>query len=137
MDDLSKEELEQLMWVFRDQSLQILEEMGHDLLRLEASNTDADAMSRLRRAAHTIKGDSACIGLDGITSIAHKIEDVFDAVLNGQIAFEARAVDLILRSLDAFKEAISGDEVADVADDLKAWLIDSLENMAGGAVSEL
>src|SRR5215471_11666273 len=134
MDDLSREELEQLMWVFRDQSLQILDEMGHDLLKLEASNSDADAMSRLRRAAHTIKGDSACIGLDGITEIAHKIEDVFDAVLNGHIGFEAKAVDLILNSLDAFREAISGDVVSDVSADTRARLIQSLELLAEGTV---
>jgi two-component system, chemotaxis family, sensor kinase CheA len=136
MDDLSREELEQLMWVFRDQSLQILEEMGHDLLKLEASNSDADAMSRLRRAAHTIKGDSACIGLDGITEIAHKIEDCFDAVLNGHIGFEARAVDLILSALDAFREAISGDSVSDVSADTRARLIQSLELLAEGTLGQ-
>src|SRR5438270_3379755 len=65
MDDLTTSELDQLLAVFRDQSLQILEEMGHDLLALESNPADADAMTRLRRGAHTIKGDSACIGLDG------------------------------------------------------------------------
>src|SRR5215813_7185441 len=136
MDDLSKEELEQLLGVFRDQSLQILEDMDQELLTLESGGVTDEAMARLRRAAHTIKGDSACIGLDGITEVAHKIEDVFDAVLNGHIGFEAKAVDLILNALDAFREAISGDTVTDVSTDTRARLIQSLELLAEGAVGQ-
>jgi two-component system chemotaxis sensor kinase CheA len=114
MDDLTKAELDQLLAVFRDQSLQILEEMGHDLLALEASNADADAMMRLRRGAHTIKGDSACVGLDHIAQLAHKIEDVFDAVLCGEIKFDRRSVDVILKALDAIKHALEGTEICDI-----------------------
>ena len=46
MDDLTTSELDQLLAVFRDQSLQILEEMGHDLLALE-SNPVADVPGSL------------------------------------------------------------------------------------------
>ena len=57
MDDLTRAELDQLLEVFRDQSLQILEEMSVDLLALESGRDDPEAMARLRRGAHTIKGD--------------------------------------------------------------------------------
>jgi two-component system chemotaxis sensor kinase CheA len=114
MDDLTRAELDQLLAVFRDQSLQILEEMGQDLLALESNQADAEAMTRLRRGAHTIKGDSACVGLDGVTQVAHRIEDVFDAVLVGQIEFDRRSVDVILEALDSIKTAIGDTEVGDV-----------------------
>lgn len=126
MDDLTRAELDQLLAVFRDQSLQILEEMGTDLLALESSRADAEAMTRLRRGAHTIKGDSACVDLDGVTRVAHKIEDVFDAVLCGQIKFDRRSVDVILKSLDAVKTAIGGAEVSDVAVESVNELVDAL-----------
>lgn len=126
MDDLTRAELDQLLAVFRDQSLQILEEMGTDLLALESSRADAEAMTRLRRGAHTIKGDSACVDLDGVTRVAHKIEDVFDAVLRGQIKFDRRSVDVILKSLDAVKTAIGGAEVSDVAAESVNELVDAL-----------
>src|SRR5215813_5469915 len=114
MDDLTKAELDQLLAVFRDQSLQILEEMNHDLLALEASRTDADAMTRLRRGAHTIKGDSACVGLDHTTLLAHKVEDVFDGILCGEIKFDRHLVDVIFKVLDAIKVALESAEVCDV-----------------------
>ncbi|MEK6323236.1 MAG: chemotaxis protein CheA [Acidobacteriota bacterium] len=126
MDDLTKAELDQLLGVFRDQSLQILEDMGHDLLTLESSRDDAEAMTRLRRGAHTLKGDSACVDLEGVTQVAHKIEDVFDAVLTGQIAFDRRSVDVILKSLDAVKAAIDGAEVGDVPAETANEMVEAL-----------
>ena len=126
MDDLTKAELDQLLGVFRDQSLQILDEMGHDLLTLESSRDDAEAMTRLRRGAHTLKGDSACIDLEGVTQIAHKIEDVFDAVLIGKITFDRRSVDVILKSLDSVKAAIDGAEVGDVPAETANEMVEAL-----------
>ena len=67
MDELSKEELEQLLEVFREQSVRILDEMACDLLALEAGGTDPEIITRFRRAAHTIKGDSACVGFERVT----------------------------------------------------------------------
>ena len=115
MDDFSKEEIEQLFAVFRDQSLHILDEMCEDLLAVESGSADAEAHSRLRRAAHTIKGDSACIGLEGVTEIAHRIEDVFDHSVRQGGKYDAVVVDSVLAGLDLIRDAISGDEVKDVA----------------------
>src|SRR4030095_3573130 len=126
MDDLTKTELDQLLEVFRDQSLQILEDMGHDLLTLESRSDDPEAMTRLRRAAHTLKGDSACIDLIGVTLISHKIEDVLDAVLSGKIAFDRRSVDVILESLDVVKTAIDGSSVGDVQPDTAKDMVEAL-----------
>ena len=137
MDDLTKAELDQLLAVFRDQSLQILEEMSHDLLALEASRADADAMTRLRRGAHTIKGDSACVGLDQTTQLAHKVEDVFDGILCGEIKFDRQSVDVIFKVLDAIKAALECAEIFDVDADATKALIANLaavqEQMEVGA----
>jgi two-component system chemotaxis sensor kinase CheA len=129
MDDLTKAELSQLLAVFRDQSLQILEEMGQDLLALESGSINAETMARLRRAAHTIKGDSACIGLRGVAEVAHKIEDVFDAVLGGSIAFDRRSVGAILNSLDGIIAVVSGDTVSDLTAGEAGKLIDLLTHI--------
>ena len=123
MDDFTREELDQLFAVFRDQSLTILDEMSQDLLLLESKGSDEEAMVRLRRAAHTIKGDSACIGLDGVTELAHRIEDILDRVLNNQAAFDKQTVDLFLESLDTIHAAIGGDEVGDVPADVLERLV--------------
>jgi len=114
MDEFSKEELDQLLAVFRDQSLHILDEMCEDLLAVESGLADGDALSRLRRAAHTIKGDSACIGLEGVTEIAHRMEDIFDEFVQEGSKCEANVFNSILCGLDLIRDAIGVDEVKDV-----------------------
>jgi two-component system chemotaxis sensor kinase CheA len=135
MGELKSIELDQLLGIFREQSLQIVDEMSHDLLALESSSADDEAMTRLRRGAHTIKGDSACVGLEGITQITHKIEDAFAAALDGAMAFDRRSVDVMLESLDAVKAAIGGDEVGDVSAETAESLVEALNRVQNrGAV---
>jgi two-component system, chemotaxis family, sensor kinase CheA len=129
MDDFTREEMEQLMAVFRDQSLELLDGMSQDLLLLEADGRDAEAMSRLRRAIHTIKGDSACIGLGGISELSHKLEDLLDAILNGNVGFEAEVVNLLLGCLDETRLAVSGSAVEDIAAEPLAELMASIAGM--------
>ena len=58
--------------------------------------------------------------------MAHKIEDVFDAVLCGQVKFDRSSVDVIFKGLDSVKEAIGGTEVVDVPVVLVNELVDAL-----------
>ncbi len=134
MGELKSIELDQLLEIFREQSLQIVDEMSHDLLALESRTADDEAMTRLRRGAHTIKGDSACVGLEGVTAITHKIEDAFAAALEGQIAFDRRSVDVMLKSLDAVKAAIGGEEVGDVGAETVEALVEALNEIQNHAV---
>lgn len=114
MEDLSREELDQLIGVFREQTLQILDEMGHDLLTLEAGGVDSDCTARLKRCAHTIKGDSACLGMEGVARLAHKIEDVLEASFSDEAGIDEAVVDLILESLDLIKASVDGEGVSDI-----------------------
>jgi two-component system chemotaxis sensor kinase CheA len=114
MDEFGKEEMEQLIAVFRHQSLEILDEMNQDLLALESRGADEETIERLRRAAHTIKGDSACVDLEGVTEVAHRIEDLISRVVAGKMEFEPALVDLVLDSLDSIRAAITQEELADI-----------------------
>jgi two-component system chemotaxis sensor kinase CheA len=126
MDDRAKREFDELLAVFRDQSMQILDEMSQDLLALESRGADTEAVTRLRRGAHTVKGDSACVALDGVTSVAHEIESAFESVLGGDRAIDAPSVDLILRAIDAIRGAIGGERVNDLASGTAAELVEQL-----------
>src|SRR5215470_13770140 len=131
MDDFSRDELEQLMAVFRDQAESMLDEMAQDLLLLEAEDNDPQAMAGLRRAAHTIKGDSACIGLDGIGELAHSLEDVLSAASKGELKLEPTVIDVLLEALDHVRNAINGDEVVDISDRVLPELLANLSALRG------
>jgi two-component system chemotaxis sensor kinase CheA len=142
MDDFTSDELEQLMAVFRDQATNILDDMSRDILLLEEDSADPQAMARLRRAAHTIKGDSACIGLESITELSHRLEDIIEAVRDGELSFDTAVVDVLLESLDHIRAAICNPEVQDIdAETLASLLakvadIETRKRVAGAASAE-
>ena len=113
-DEFSNEEMAQLFGMFRQQSLEILDEMYQDVLALESAGLGDEVVRRLRRAAHTIKGDAACIDLPGVTAVAHRIEDTIDLVIAGDQGFRAEVVDSILEALDAMRVAIGADDLRDI-----------------------
>jgi len=75
--------------------------ISEGLLNLEHSPGDAELINGLFRSAHTIKGSSRMMKLAGVTELAHKMEDVLDAVRGGKIPLAAAVSDSLFRGVDA------------------------------------
>jgi len=90
-------ELRTLFFESANELLQSLNEAG---LELESRPADEEVIRRVRRAVHTLKGDSAACGFNKLSELAHELEDV----LTPQIA-QARGTDLaelVLTAADSF-----------------------------------
>ncbi len=90
-------ELRALFFESANELLQSLNEAG---LELESSPGDEEVIRRVRRAIHTLKGDSAACGFHKLSELAHELEDV----LTPQVA-EARGgelAELVLAAADSF-----------------------------------
>jgi len=91
---------------------------GRDLVQLEeAARAGAgagakDAIDSCFRHAHSVKGMSASMGLDGITAVAHRAEDLVDVFRRDSGRLDAGAVDLLLEAGDVLhgmvQEAAAG-----------------------------
>jgi two-component system chemotaxis sensor kinase CheA len=90
-------ELRALFFESANELLQSLNEAG---LELESRSADEEVIRRVRRAVHTLKGDSAACGFHKLSELAHELEDV----LTPQIA-HVRGADfaqLVLTAADSF-----------------------------------
>jgi two-component system chemotaxis sensor kinase CheA len=90
-------ELRALFFESANELLQSLNEAG---LELESRPADEELIRRVRRAVHTLKGDSAACGFHKLSELAHELEDV----LTPQVA-QARSGDLaelVLAAADSF-----------------------------------
>src|SRR5204863_9618624 len=90
-------ELRALFFESANESFQPLDDAG---LELEARPSDEDVIRRIRRAIHTLKGDSAACGFNKLSELAHELEDV----LTPEIA-QAPGADLaqlVLTAADSF-----------------------------------
>lgn len=98
------------------------------LVKADAEALNAEEISGLFRAFHSLKGLSRVMELTALESIAHRAEDLLGVVRDGQAALDKPTVDLLLRSLDAIKllrdravsERSDGDKPAELLKELEA-----------------
>jgi len=90
-------ELRALFFESAGELLQSLNEAG---LHLETRPADEEAIRRVRRAVHTLKGDSAACGFHKLSELAHELEDVLTLQLAQ--ARGADFVEVVLAAADTF-----------------------------------
>ncbi|KAM3113325.1 hybrid sensor histidine kinase/response regulator, partial [Phormidesmis sp. 146-33] len=79
--------------------LQILE-VGLLTLRQERSTAK---VHNLMRAAHSLKGGAASVGLDAIATLAHRLENVFKALYSEALEIDADLESQLLQSYDCLR----------------------------------
>ena len=73
------------------------------LVKADSESLNAEEVSGLFRAFHSLKGLSRVMELGALESVAHRCEDLLGMVREGAAALDKNTVDLLLRSLDAIK----------------------------------
>ncbi|WGG49059.1 hybrid sensor histidine kinase/response regulator [Rugamonas sp. DEMB1] len=66
----------------------------------------------MMRAAHSIKGAAAIVGLDLVVQLAHGMEDAFLAAQHGKLALTPNRVDVLLSGVDLILRVARLDEAA-------------------------
>jgi len=85
-----------------EEHLQIVQDC---LLTLESS-ADPETVNRLFRSMHTIKGSAAQVGLQRISHVAHRAEDLIGRVRDGEIKPSQKVIDLCFEAVDAIKKFV-------------------------------
>jgi two-component system sensor histidine kinase and response regulator WspE len=70
------------------------------LLAMERGAGDAATIESMMRAAHSIKGAAAIVGLDVVVQLAHGMEDAFVAAQHGQLQLTPARIDVLLGGVD-------------------------------------
>ena len=95
-------ELRALFFESANELLQSLNEAGLDL---EANPSDEEVIRRVRRAVHTLKGDSAACGFHKLSELAHELEDVLSPQIGQSTG--SRLADVVLVAADNFGAMLS------------------------------
>ena len=100
MSFFSEEQSAELRELFFESSQEILQELNDAGLLLEQYPADSSALARVRRAMHTLKGDSAACGFGELSELAHELEDLFTPELVAERG--AVIAEIVLSSADSF-----------------------------------
>lgn len=101
----SDEHSSELRDLFFESAEEILQGMNEAGLALEQHPGDAEQLRHVRRAVHTLKGDSAACGYRQLSELAHEFEDVLTPDLAHQYA--GSLADVILIAADTFHEMLA------------------------------
>jgi len=91
--------------VFFETAHELLQSLNEDGLALERGTGGEEAIRRVRRVVHTLKGDSAAIGMRELGQIAHEFEDVLTPELAAERGGEVAAA--VLAAADTFESLLS------------------------------
>jgi len=92
--------MNELLAQFVAEARDLLQEAGEDLLALERTPDNEEAINRLFRSVHTLKGSSGLFEVQPLTQILHAAEDIFQSVREHTILLTPEMVDLTLKTLD-------------------------------------
>jgi len=93
----------EVMEFFVPEAEEHLQTVTDCLLALEA-NPRSEDIHRLFRAMHTIKGSAAQVGLQRISRVAHRAEDLIGRLRDGALEPSPEIVDLCLEAADTLKK---------------------------------
>jgi two-component system chemotaxis sensor kinase CheA len=113
-----------LVETFKDEALELIQELEAALLELEESPDDSAQIDRVFRALHTLKGSGGLAGFDNVACFCHEAETVFEQVRSGERKVDEKLVSLTLSAQDHLKGMILSEFGADaIDDDLTAELV--------------
>ena len=89
---------------FRDESLELLDDIEQGVLVLEDNPTDVVTINSIFRAFHTFKGGAGFLHLEALHVLAHDLESLLDAVRRADLCITSDIIDLVLSGADALKQ---------------------------------
>lgn len=134
-------DMKEIVESFIIETKEILEKLDVDLVEMEKRPDDNDLLNSVFRHFHTIKGTSSFLGLDKLTGVTHKGEDILNKLRKCEVSLNPTIMDSLLAAYDKMKSLLYSieefqNEDIDVDDTVKELtdLISMLEN--GGVIVE-
>jgi two-component system, chemotaxis family, sensor histidine kinase and response regulator PixL len=93
---------------FLSEAPELLQIIEQELFSLSQDYSIAK-VHNLMRAAHTIKGGAANVGLEVISKVAHFLEDVIKALYNPEVALDAELQTLLLQAYECLRLPLSAE----------------------------
>lgn len=127
-----------LLNIFWDEANEYLETLNGTLLQVEmlSAKDDPEAyhgtVKEMNRVAHSLKGAARAVGISVIETVAHYMEEVFGAAMEGKLTLAPEVADMLYDGLDLIQTLSDGREISE---DVLALALKNLEGVVASAAS--
>lgn len=112
IEDSWDEEFEiddEMLEIFALEAEELLQSVTIQLSILADAPNDREALSEIRRNAHTLKGSAGIVGLENLSKLAHRVEDLLDYVWEEEVEGNEKIFELLLTSTDCLNALATGE----------------------------
>jgi two-component system, chemotaxis family, sensor kinase CheA len=133
-------DMKEIVESFIVETKEILEKLDVDLVEMEKRPDDNELLNSVFRHFHTIKGTSSFLGLDKLTGVTHKGEDILNKLRKLEVSLNSTIMDALLLAYDKMKSLLYSieefqNEDIDVDETIKE-LMDLISTLESGGVVE-
>jgi chemosensory pili system protein ChpA (sensor histidine kinase/response regulator) len=114
-EDIDPEMLE----IFRLEAEEHLRTVSASLVVLDRTPGDRPTLKDIRRSAHTLKGAAAVVGFQSVTKLAHRMEDLLDALYDNERPATPALTSLLLAATEQLEQLVSGTPPSELAHSLE------------------
>jgi len=98
---MQPDQQQRIMGYFIEEAQEHLNTIEQGLLNLQRTIDDPEAANEMFRAAHSVKGGAAMLGLTSIQQAAHRLEDYFKILKENPVQADQKLETYFLRGYDA------------------------------------
>ncbi len=113
-EDIDPEMLE----IFRLEAEEHLRTVSASLVVLDRTPGDRPTLKDIRRSAHTLKGAAAVVGFQSVTKLAHRMEDLLDALYDNEQPATPALTSLLLAATEQLEQLVGGTPPTELAHSL-------------------
>ena len=132
------EDQKRILGYFIEEAKDHLNTIEQGLLNLQTTIEDAEMVNEVFRAAHSVKGGAAMLGLNSIQRTAHRLEDFFKLMKETPLQADRDLESMLLRIFDGLQEQL--DQLQGpygLSDDQAQGILSGLEPVFGETESHL
>ena len=98
-----------LMEVFNEEAEDHLRNIYECFAQLEKDLENRDVIQSVRRSAYTLKDAAGAVGLQVVTQLAHRMEDMLDRLYEGGLSLNQHLLTLLFSTADALQDLVNGE----------------------------
>ncbi|MBF2029021.1 MAG: response regulator [Oscillatoriales cyanobacterium C42_A2020_001] len=103
---MQPDQQQRIMGYFIEEAKDHLNTIEQGLLNLQSTIEDPEMVNEVFRAAHSVKGGAAMLGLNSIQQVSHRLEDFFKILKETPVRIDQKLENLFLRAFDALQELL-------------------------------